>query len=118
LTGGSAEESQPHNGFKVEVAEIPSRSPPPKKEEETMFEETSRAFGGLTDLWEESTREVDIVDAGASITDTGPQKILLPRGSAETRFAPRQYYYLASRSGVMPSWAIAAPGQSSSRGLS
>jgi hypothetical protein len=32
----------------------------------------------------------------------------LPRGSGEPRFAPRAYYYAASRSGVLPS-RIASP---------
>ena len=36
----------------------------------------------------------------------GGKRILLPRGSAETRFAPPQYYYLASKTGVLPSWAV------------
>jgi hypothetical protein len=100
------------------VAETISKPPPDSKEEEMMFEETSRAFGGLTELWDDATGEADIADAGAPIRDAGSQKILLPRGSAETRFAPRQYYYLASKTGVVPSWAIAAPDQASSRGLS
>jgi hypothetical protein len=43
------------------------------------------------------------------VTEPGAEKIFLPRGSAETRFAPPQYYYLASRSGVVPSWAAKAP---------
>ena len=37
------------------------------------------------------------------ITDGGPCKILLPRRSGESRFGPPQYYYPASRTGVMPS---------------
>jgi len=36
------------------------------------------------------------------------QKIFLPRQSGELRFSPQQYYYGASKSGVMPSWAISA----------
>jgi hypothetical protein len=32
----------------------------------------------------------------------------LPRGSGEPRFAPRPYYYAASRSGVVPSWIASA----------
>jgi hypothetical protein len=39
-------------------------------------------------------------------TEAGLQKVFLPRGSGESRFAPPQYYYLASRSGVIPNWAI------------
>ena len=32
----------------------------------------------------------------------------LPRRSGEPRFAPRAYYYAASRSGVVPSWIASA----------
>jgi hypothetical protein len=32
----------------------------------------------------------------------------LPRGSGEPRFAPRAYYYAASRSGVVPSGIASA----------
>jgi hypothetical protein len=32
----------------------------------------------------------------------------LPRGSGEPRFAPRAYYYAASRSGVVPSCIASA----------
>jgi hypothetical protein len=35
-------------------------------------------------------------------TADGPRKIVLPRRPGESRFAPPQYYYPASRSGVMP----------------
>ena len=33
-----------------------------------------------------------------------PRKILLPRRPGEPRFGPPQYYYPASRTGVMPCW--------------
>jgi len=32
------------------------------------------------------------------------QRIYLPRGSAQSRFEPRSYYYPASDSGAVPSW--------------
>jgi len=32
------------------------------------------------------------------------QRIYPPRGSAQSRFEPRSYYYPASDSGVVPSW--------------
>ena len=38
--------------------------------------------------------------------ESSGQKIFLPKRPSEPRFAPRQYYYVASKSGVMPSWAI------------
>ncbi len=34
------------------------------------------------------------------------QKILLPRGSAQTKCGPQPYFYLASKSGAVPSWMI------------
>ena len=34
------------------------------------------------------------------------QKIVLPRRPGNSAFAPRQYYYAASKSGVMPSFAL------------
>ena len=36
------------------------------------------------------------------------QKIFLPWRPNESRFVPQQYYYAASKSGVVPSWAISA----------
>jgi hypothetical protein len=35
----------------------------------------------------------------------GPHKIILPRRPGESRFGPQQYYYPASRTGVVPSWS-------------
>jgi hypothetical protein len=32
------------------------------------------------------------------------ERIYLPRGSAQSRFEPRSYYYPASDSGAVPSW--------------
>jgi hypothetical protein len=40
-------------------------------------------------------------------TESGPCRILLPRRPGESKFAPPQYYYSASRSGVMPSRSAA-----------
>jgi hypothetical protein len=34
------------------------------------------------------------------------QRIYLPRGSAQSRFEPRSYYYPASDSGAVPSWVV------------
>jgi hypothetical protein len=40
------------------------------------------------------------------------QKVFLPRRPNQSQFAPPQYYYPASRGGVVPSWAVrAAPMQ-------
>jgi hypothetical protein len=38
------------------------------------------------------------------LADVEGQRIYLPRGSAQSRFEPRSYYYPASDSGVVPSW--------------
>jgi hypothetical protein len=38
-----------------------------------------------------------------AVQDPETAKHELPRGSGEPRFAPRAYYYAASRSGVLPS---------------
>jgi hypothetical protein len=49
-----------------------------------------------------------IVDLMPRAEESVGQKIFLPWRSNKPRFAPRQYYYAASKSGVMPSWAISA----------
>jgi hypothetical protein len=38
------------------------------------------------------------------LADAEGQRIYLPRGSAQSRFEPRSYYYPASDSGAVPSW--------------
>jgi hypothetical protein len=38
------------------------------------------------------------------LADTEGQRIYLPRGSAQSRFEPRSYYYPASESGAVPKW--------------
>jgi hypothetical protein len=61
-------------------------------------------------------RRVSVADSDRAIAeDLMPrteeslgQKIFLPWRSNGPRFAPRQYYYAASKSGVMPSRAISA----------
>jgi hypothetical protein len=47
-------------------------------------------------------------DVARKSADNGPCKVLLPRRPGESRFAPPQYYYPVSRSGVMPSERFAA----------
>ena len=58
---------------------------------------------------------VDNVEIDRTIANLMPrteesvgQKIFLPWRPNEPRFAPQQYYYAASKSGVVPSWAISA----------
>jgi hypothetical protein len=52
-----------------------------------------------------------IGDAGIttirSVHPAGKSKIFLPRRSGESSFGPCQYYYVASRTGVVPSWRFA-----------
>jgi len=38
------------------------------------------------------------------IAEAEGQRIYLPRGSAQSRFEPRSYYYPASDSGAVPKW--------------
>jgi hypothetical protein len=40
------------------------------------------------------------------LADAEDQRIYLPRGSAQSRCEPPSYYYLASDSGAVPSWAV------------
>jgi hypothetical protein len=48
-------------------------------------------------------------DVAATTAANGHRKmILLPRRPGQSKFAPPQYYYPASRSGVMPSERFAA----------
>ena len=58
---------------------------------------------------------VDNVEIDRTIANLMPrteesvgQKIFLPWRPNEPRFAPQQYYYAASKSGVVPSWVISA----------
>jgi hypothetical protein len=44
----------------------------------------------------------NIENAGSVTAGRERHKVFLPRRSGEYRFAPRQYYYPASRTGVMP----------------
>jgi hypothetical protein len=73
-----------------------------------MFEETSRLSQNIAEAWdaEECGNQNAASPASGPAADASRQRIYLPRGSAETRFAPRQYYYLASEGGVVPRWAI------------
>jgi hypothetical protein len=53
------------------------------------------------------------VEAGGSpfvtiIPMGNSHRMILPRRSGESRFAPRQYWYAASKSGVVPSLALFA----------
>ena len=57
----------------------------------------------------ENTQHYDRDDAAQvlrQMSDTAHQKTLLPRGSGQAPFAPQSYFYDASRTGAVPSWAI------------
>jgi hypothetical protein len=40
------------------------------------------------------------------VAESADQKIFLPPRSTQSRFAPPEYYYWASKSGAVPSWAV------------
>jgi hypothetical protein len=72
-----------------------------------MFEQTNPVYNDVSELWNDTETHggrAGTVHLVQQMSDPGAEKIFLPRGSAETRFAPRQYYYLASKSGVVPTW--------------
>jgi hypothetical protein len=64
---------------------------------------SARRFG-LAD----SESERAIANMMPRTEESAGQKIFLPGRSNEPRFAPQQYYYAASKSGVVPSRAISA----------
>jgi hypothetical protein len=43
-----------------------------------------------------------------NLGDRADQKIFLPRKSGDARFGPQQYYYVSSKSGVVPHWWVEA----------
>jgi hypothetical protein len=51
----------------------------------------------------ESIDEPNLASIVPRMTADGPHKTILPRRPGESRFGPRQYYYPASPSGVVPS---------------
>ena len=74
-----------------------------------MFEMSdlfSPVFPESADEVYDNNRPLNIDHVIPQRTDTINQKIFLPRGSGQSRFEPQPYYYLASKSGAMPSWAI------------
>src|SRR5271167_3141892 len=51
----------------------------------------------------EPVAELSLAGVIPRMTAGGLHKIILPRRPGEPRFGPRQYYYPASRTGVVPS---------------
>jgi len=71
-----------------------------------MFEMSDRfspVFPESADEAYENNRSLNINRVIPQMADGGNQKIFLP---PQSRFAPPSYYYLASKSGVVPSWVI------------
>jgi hypothetical protein len=71
-----------------------------------MFEIPSPFAMDTTESQHDSFAESAMRGAIRHIATGGGQKIFLPRRSGECRLAPRQYYYPASRSGVVPGSSI------------
>jgi hypothetical protein len=74
-----------------------------------MFDLSDQRYPGFAespdDAYEGHCR-IDIPRAAGQRADNANQKIFLPPGSSQSRFAPPSYYYLASKSGGTPSWVI------------
>jgi hypothetical protein len=70
-----------------------------------MSERLSRVFPESADEAYEDDASLNVYHA-AQMPDQSNQKIFLPPGSGQSRFAPPSYYYLASKGGVTPSWVI------------
>jgi hypothetical protein len=74
-----------------------------------MFETSEQLYHGFAESADETydaDRRLDTCRTPPQLMPGAYQKIFLPPGSGQSRFAPPSYYYLASRSGVMPSWVI------------
>ena len=68
-----------------------------------MFEIVKRSNSQLAAA--ETARNARLGDAFASPL---PEKVFLPKRPGEPRFAPQQYYYPASKSGVFPCMSLPA----------
>jgi hypothetical protein len=70
----------------------------------------------MLEIVAESTTEAHLQAGGSPLTAMIPvessHRIILPRRSGESQFAPRQYCYAASKSGVVPSLPLTASGVS------
>jgi hypothetical protein len=71
-----------------------------------MSDRVSDVFGESANEATENNLPLNIYRVHARMADGDYQKIFLPPGSGQSRFAPPSYYYLASKSGVTPSWVI------------
>jgi len=71
-----------------------------------MSEQLHPGFAESVDDAYDSNRRLDICRTAPQFTVGGNQKIFLPPGSGQSRFAPPSYYYLASKNGFTPSWVV------------
>jgi hypothetical protein len=94
-------EEQKHHTEARQKADAAKRDFPHRRISERTF---ARLRFGLAD----SEGERAIANMMLQTEESAGQKIFLPSRSNEPRFAPQQYYYPASKSRVMPSWAISA----------
>jgi hypothetical protein len=67
------------------------------------IENSSMNVGATTDGSNHRESTAAAISGTIGRTADAPRKIVLPHRPGESRFAPPQYYYPASRSGVMPS---------------
>jgi hypothetical protein len=74
-----------------------------KKWEVKMFEIVKRSNSELP--WGETAQNARLEDTFAAPL---PQKLFLPKRPGEPPFAPQQYYYPASKSGVFPCMSLPA----------
>ena len=60
--------------------------------------------------------EAATTDARApQMGEQADRKVFLPQHSGQSRFAPPQYYYEASKTGAVPSWAVASDRRDSAK---
>ena len=100
LSTGKVTTEEDHHTAAGQMADAAELDFPYRKLSEPPF---ARRFG-VADS--ESTRALASIKPRTD--ESAGQKVFLPWRSNEPRFAPQQYYYAASKSGVVPSWAISA----------
>jgi hypothetical protein len=91
---GKEQEHHTKAGQKADAAELDF---PYRRISERTF--ARRRFGLAN-----SERDLATPNMMPQTEESASQKIFLPSRSNEPRFAPQQYYYPASKSGVVPSW--------------
>jgi hypothetical protein len=74
----------------------------------TNTQHTNENLSGGFGLAEDVQIEGTIANVMPRTEGSTGQKVFLPWRPNEPRFVPQQYYYAASKSGVVPSWVISA----------